>query len=164
MKRFLLSFAFLAVTGVMVSWAQAKLVPIDQQKEISGKYYTVKIPQGWTARSRMVGNSCTFSMNEGPYLTASPNMITYETLSEFKKKYEDKGYKPLDNLTINKREFVVYELEEDNKQFTIQVATAIGDGTFQLQLITGNCSLSKDEVKASIEANVKTVLQNVTIK
>ena len=165
MKKFLLCFAFLAA-GVMTSWAQAqpKLVPIDQQKEISGKYYTVKIPEGWTARSRMVSNSCTFSMNDQPYLTASPNVITYETLDEFKKKYEEKDYKALDNITVNKREYVVYELLEDGKYYKIQAATPVGDGTFQLQLMAGNSSLSTEKVKEIIEASVKTVLEKVTFK
>ena len=83
----LLCFAFLAA-GVITSWAQAqpKLVPIDQQKEISGKYYTVKIP------------------------------------------------------------------------------AAVGDGTFQLQLMAGNSSLSTEKVKEIIEASVKTVLEKVTFK
>ena len=90
--------------------------------------------------------------------------MTYETVDEFKKKYEAKDYKALDNITVNKREFVVYELLEDGKYYKIQAATAVGDGTFQLQLMAGNSSLSTEKVKEIIEASVKTVLEKVTFK
>ena len=106
-----------------------------------------------------------YVLNErSPYLTASPNVVTYESLDEFKKNCEGKDYKALDNITINKREYVVYELLEDGKYYKIKAATAVGDGTFQLQLMAGNSSLSTEKVKEIIEASVKTVLEKVTFK
>ena len=84
-------------------------VPIAEQKEISGDVYTIKVPEGWTARSRMVSNTCVMGLNESPYTTASFGAVSYQSLAEYKTSREDDGYTSLENVEVNDHEFIVME-------------------------------------------------------
>lgn len=137
-------------------------VPIDKQKEISSNVYTIKVPEGWTARSRMVSNTCVMGLNDSPYTTASFGAVSYQSLAEYKTSREDDGYTSLENVTVNDREFIVMEMEDSDGHFYLTAATAWGDGSFHVKLQTGNCMMEQDEKKAAIDENLKTILENLT--
>ena len=141
-----------------------KEVKIEDQTEISSDIYTINVPEGWKARSRMVNNSCTLGLKQPPFTTASPNVVSYETLDQYKAKREKEGSKAIESITVNGREFVVYQNEGKNDQLFLGAATALEKGTFQVTLSTGAHKLTKDEAKAAITANLKTILENVSFK
>ena len=143
---------------------QQEEVPIDQQTELSGDAYTIKVPADWKARSRMVNNSCVLGLKQPPFTTASPDVVSYENLDQYKAKREKEGSKAIESITVGGREFVVYENEGKNDQLFLGAATAYDKGTFQLTLSTGAHKLSKDEAKAAIKANLKTILENISFK
>ena len=141
-----------------------KEVAIEDQTEISSDIYTIKVPEGWKARSRMVNNSCVLGLKQPPFTTASPNVVSYESLDQYKEKREKEGSKAVESLTVNGREYVVYENESKDGVLYLGAATALEKGTFQTTLQTGAHKLSKEEAKAAIDANLKTILENVSFK
>ena len=66
-------------------------VKIEDQTEISSDIYTIKVPEGWKARSRMVSNSCVLGLKEPPFTTASPNYVSYIDLDRYKAAREKVG-------------------------------------------------------------------------
>ena len=141
-----------------------KEVKIEDQTEISSDIYTIKVPEGWKARSRMVNNSCVLGLKQPPFTTASPNVVSYENLDQYKAKREKEGSKAIEGITVNGRDFVVYENEGKDGVLYLGVATALDKGTFQVMLSTGAHKLSKEEAKAAIISNLKTILENVSFK
>ena len=139
-------------------------VPIAEQTEISGDVYTIKVPEGWTARSRMVSNTCVMGLNDSPYTTASFGAVSYQSLAEYKTSREDDGYTSLENVTVNDREFIVMEMEDSDGHFYLTAATAWGGGSFHVKLQTGSSMMEQDEKKAAINENLKTILENLTLK
>lgn len=139
-------------------------VKIEDQTEISSDVYTIKVPEGWKARSRMVNNSCVLGLKQPPFTTASPNVVSYIDIEKYKAEREKEGSKALDNITVNGRDFVVYENEDKNGVLYLGTATPLDKGTFQVKLSTGAHKLSKEEAKAAITANLKTILENVSFK
>ncbi|MBR4921030.1 MAG: hypothetical protein IKZ62_06935 [Prevotella sp.] len=139
-------------------------VKIEDQTEISSDIYTIKVPEGWKARSRMVSNSCVLGLKEPPFTTASPNYVSYIDLDRYKAEREKEGSKAIDNITVNGREYVVFENENKNGSLYLGAATPMEKGTFQVKLSTGAHKLTKEEAKAAITANLKTILENVSFK
>lgn len=140
-------------------------VPIDQQKEISSKVYTIKVPEGWTARSRMVNNSCVLALNEEPHTTASLNAVSYKSVDEYKASKEEDGFTAQEEKKkVNDREFVILEKEDEDGNCLLIAVTAWGDGSFQASLTTGYCDFEQDEKKAAVEANMQTILENIEFK
>ena len=177
MKKVFMSLAMMAITATAmaagfntcVQYSNAVEavnddVPIDEQKEISGDVYTIKVPEGWTARSRMVSNSCVMGLNDSPYTTASFSAVSYQSPAEYKSSKERDGYTSLENVTVNDREFVVMEMEDSDGHFYLIASTAWGDGSINVKLQTGNCMMEQDEKKAAIDENLKTILENLTFK
>lgn len=139
-------------------------VKIEDQTELECDAYIIKVPDGWKARSRMVNSSCVMGLKQPPFTTASPNVVSYMTLDQYKAKREGEGSKAIDNITVNGHEFVVYENEGADEQLFLGAATALDKGTLQVTLQTGAHKLTKDEAKAAINANMKTILENISIK
>ena len=181
MKKALFSFAILAVATAMVSCgnksaqntenqdsvavaAEPEEVPVQDQKEIASDIYVIKVPEGWKARSRMVNNSCNLGLGEAPFTTAALNVEKSESLDKFKETRAKENCKALDNVTVNGREFVVYEGENQNGEPFVAAATPMGEGHFRATLYSGACQMKKDEIKAALTANLQTILENVSFK
>lgn len=141
-----------------------KAVPIDQQTEITSDKYTIKVPEGWKARSRMVNHSCILGLKQPPFTTATPNVIFYQNIEKYKDQQEGDGSTALDNITVNGHEFVVYENEGQDGTIFIGAATPLGEGIFQVTLQTGAHKLSQEAAEAAIIDNLNTILENVSFK
>ena len=191
MKKVLFSFVVAAVAAVMVSCGnksaqnaeaqegeateqaaeateekaeEQKEVPIDQLTELSSDKYTAKVPDGWKARSRMVNNSCVMGLKQPPFTGASLNIIGYKTPEQYKADTEKNGNKEVGKETISGKEFTIFEGESKDGRLQKIAITPLGEDLFVASLQTGAHKLSKEEAKAAIDANLKTVLENITIK
>ena len=139
-------------------------VKIEDQKELTCDDYTIKVPEGWKARSRMVNSSCTMGFKEPPFTSASPNYSSYTTIEKFKEMREKEGAKQIDNLEVNGNTFEVFYREMPNGQQCVSAVTPKGDGSMYVNFQTGAHKLDQAAAKDMLMAHVKTILENLTIK
>ena len=140
-------------------------VKIEDQKELTCDRYTIKVPEGWKARSRMVNSSCVIGYKEPPFTTASPN-TTSEDIESYKKARLDEGSTAIDDITAGGKTFNVF-FNDKQKDNTLAVAAATATdkgGTFYVTLRTGASQMSKDEAKEALMKNLKEILDAVTLK
>jgi len=139
-------------------------VKIEDQKELTCDAYTLTVPDGWKATSRMVNSSCNIKLPQPPFTTAAPDFVSYVSIDEYKAQREKEGATKLDDITVNGHTYSVYFKEGNNNQLNIGAATARDKGTIQVKFSTGAHKLDKAEAKKIFEENVKTVLEKLTIK
>lgn len=178
MKKMFLSFALVAVAATMMASSNnvfttgetaapvADEVPIDEQKELTCDVYSVKVPEGWTARSRVVSRTCVMGLNDEPFTYASFSAVSYNDVSYYQKSKQEDGFSVREEkMKVGDHEFVIMDMEDEDGHFNIFAVTSWGeDGSISVKMATGNCTLSQDEKKTAIEANLQTILKNLTIK
>ena len=139
-------------------------VKIEDQKELTCDAYTLTVPDGWKATSRMVNSSCNMKLKQPPFTTAAPNTMSAMTPENFAAEREKENYTKLDDVTANGHTFSVFYKEGANDQQFIMSCTGRGDGLVTVKFMTGAHKLDKAEAKKILIENVKTVLEKLTIK
>ena len=89
-------------------------VAVEDQKELTCDNYTLTVPEGWKASSRMVRSSCNLTLKENPHTTAMVNhsLESAEQLTEYINK---RGGKPISDITVDGKTYKVFEAEKDGR-------------------------------------------------
>ena len=166
MKKVFYSIALAALAAITFTTAQAQdeqpQVRIEDQTELSCDKYTIQVPEGWTARSRMVGRSCVIGYNERPYTTASPN-LSYNDIDDFKRSHLEDGDEALDDITIGDVTYSVF-FKDNNGSPKVIAATPCDDRAFEVSLLAGSSNMEQDELKEALMKNLNEILEAVTLK
>lgn len=166
MRKAFYSIALAALAAMTFSTAQAQdeqpQVRIEDQTELTCDKYTIQVPEGWTARSRMVGRSCAIGYNESPYTTASPN-LSYNDIEGFKRSRLEDGYEALDDITIGDVTYSVFFIDNNGSQ-KMTAATPCDDRAFEVTLLAGSNKMEPEELKEALLKNLNEILEAVTLK
>ena len=185
MRKLLFSFAIAVVSAAMVSCsnktaqdegtevkddtlveqpASGQEVAIEDQTELDCPNYTIKVPEGWKARSRMVNNSCVIGYKEPPFTTASPDFSSMG-MDAFKAELEKQGFQSIDDITANGKTFNVFYTDKtkDNTQ-VVYIATPKGEGLVTVKLSDGAHKMDKLAAKEALLNHAKSIAQNITLK
>ncbi|MBO4658023.1 MAG: hypothetical protein J5637_00205 [Prevotella sp.] len=186
MRKLLFSFAIAVVTVAMVSCSNKAAqdetvdgedttaveegvpaqqeVAIEDQTELDCPNYTIKVPEGWKARSRMVNNSCVIGYKEPPFTTASPDFNSMG-MDAYKAELEKQGFQSIDDITANGNTFNVFYTDKtkDNTQ-VVYIAIPKGEGLVTVKLSDGAHKMDKLAAKEALLNHAKIIAQNITLK
>jgi len=138
----------------------AKEVAIKDQKELSCDNYTITVPEGWEAGSRMVNSSCNMRMKSKPYASASLN-FSHDKIEKLTENIQKNGGKAVEDMTVNGKTFKVFFNEA---QMRYDLLVPQGDGFVTMFMQKGGTTMEGDELKEAIETNLKALLENLTLK
>lgn len=170
MKKMFYSIAVVAVATVALAMSSNSLkaqdepqqVRIEDQTELMCDKYTLSVPEGWVARSRIVGTSCVIALNEPPYTTASPSIL-YKKLEDFKSSHIEEGDEALDDITIGDVTYTVF-FKENNGSPEVMAATPYDIWLFGVTLRSGASRMSPEEVKEALIENLNVILESIMLK
>ena len=184
MRNYLFSFAIAVVAVAMVSCNGKSVqedaaeedttsvvqetpeqeVAIEDQTELDCPNYTIKVPEGWKARSRMVNSSCVIGYKEPPFTTASPNFNTM-SMDTYKSELEKQGFTAVDDITANGTTYnVFYTDKTKNNTQMVCIATPKGEGLITVKLSDGAHKMDKLAAKEALLNHAKIIAQNITLK
>ena len=139
-------------------------VAIEDQTQLDCASYTIKVPEGWKARSRMVNSSCVIGYKEPPFTTASPNFDSMG-IDAFKAELEKQGYQAMDDIAVNGKTYKVFYTDKtkDNTQ-VVYIAVPKGEGVVCVKLSEGAHKMDKLAAKEALLNHAKTIAHNITLK
>ena len=87
-------------------------VKIEDLKELTCDNYTIAIPEGWKASSKMVRSSCNMTLKENPHSTAMVNYTLYSE-NDLAESIAKRGCKAIPDITVGDKTYKVFENEKD---------------------------------------------------
>ncbi len=142
--------------------AQGEKVKIEDQKELSCDNYTLTVPEGWQASSRMVNSSCNLRLKENPHTTASLN-YTLEKAEGIAENYGKNGFKPTDDITVGDKTCKMFVKEEDGRT-EYRALVAKGDGFVTFNIMPGGTPMKGDELKQVLLKNLNDIVAATALK
>ena len=150
-------------TAVEQSEEPEKEVAIEDRTELTCANYTVKVPEGFKARSRMVNNSCNMGFKEAPFTTIALN-CTSSSIEDMTADAEKQKAQKLDDISGNGITYSVYYGADNNGYQFIYMLAPKGDGTMTIRLYEGASQMDKAESKEVLLNQAKLIAENVTFK
>lgn len=139
-------------------------IPIKELKELECDQYSVKVPEGWVAGSRMVNSSCVIELPESPFVSAS---LDYKTMSldEYKTEAEKDGWKAIDDIVVGDKTWVAfYKEDKTEKEQNAKAATVYADGVVTARLQNGKNMMDFAEAGDVLKNSLKLIIENITLK
>ncbi len=137
-------------------------VKIEDQKELTCDAYTITVPEGWKASSRMVNNSCNLTLKENPHTTAALN-TAHGTVEEYAKNLEGRGAKAVDDITVGDKTYKVF-MTENNERANYEAFVAYGDGLMTYRIMPGGTPMKGDELKEVLLKNLNDIINATALK
>lgn len=142
--------------------AQSEEVKIEDQKELTCKTYTITVPEGWKASSRMVNNSCNLTLKENPHTTAALNTSS-SSVEDYTKYITDRGGKAIEDITVNGKTYKVF-ITEKNDRAQYDAFAVIEDGLMTYRILPGGTPMKGQELKDVLVKNLNDIIAATTFE
>lgn len=141
----------------------AEEVKIEDLKELTCDNYSIAIPEGWKASSKMVRSSCNMTLKENPHTTAMVNytLQNAEDVAEFIGK---RGGKPIDDITVGDKTYKVFESAKDGDRYEYEAFVPQGEGFVTFRIMPGGTPMKGAELKEVLMKNLNDVINATTLK
>lgn len=144
------------VSSDEASASKSDEVKIEDQKELTCETYTITVPEGWKASSRMVNNSCNLTLKENPHTTAALNTSS-ATVEDYTKYITDRGGKAVDDITVNGKTYKVFITEKDERA-QYDAFCVIEDGLMTYRIMPGGTPMKGQELKDVLVKNLNDII------
>lgn len=137
-------------------------VKIEDQKELTCDNYTITVPEGWKASSRMVRSSCNLTMKENPYSEAMLN-YTLENENDVVEYIKKRGGKAVDDITVGDKTYKVFENEKDGR-YEYEAYVPNGEGFVTFRIMPGGTNMKGAELKEVLVKNLNDIINATALK
>ena len=136
-------------------------VKIEDQKELTCDNYTVVVPDGWKASSKMVRSSCNLTLKENPHSTAIIN-YTLQNEKDIAENLGKRECKAADDIKQGDKTYKVYVKEGDRPEVNAFVPQ--GEGFVTFRIMPGGTPMKGDELKDVLMKNLNNIIAATTLK
>lgn len=136
-------------------------VKIEDQKELTCDNYTITVPDGWKASSKMVRSSCNLTLKENPHSTAVLN-YTLQNEKDIIDNLVKRKCKAADDIKQGDKTYKVYVQEGDRPEVNAFVPQ--GEGFMTLRIMPGGTPMKGDELKTVLMKNLNDIIAATTLK
>lgn len=137
-------------------------VKIEDLKELTCDNYTIAIPEGWKASSKMVRSSCNMTLKENPHSTAMVNYTLYSE-NDLAESIAKRGCKAIPDITVGDKTYKVFENEKDGR-YEYEAYVPQGDGFVTFRIMPGGTPMKGDELKEVMMKNLNDIINATTLK
>ena len=137
-------------------------VAIEDQKELTCDKYTLTVPEGWKASSRMVNSSCNLTLKENPHSTAMVNHTLYSE-NDLVEGIKKRGGKPINDITVNDNTYKVFEAEKDGR-YEYEAYVPQGEGFVTFRVMPGGTPMKGAELKEVMMKNLNDIIAATALK
>ncbi len=138
-------------------------VKIEDLKELTCDNYTITIPQGWKASSKMVRSSCNLTLKENPHSTAMINHTLYSE-SDLVESITKRGCKPIDDITVGDKTYKVFENAKDGGRYEYEAYVPQGEGFVTFRIMPGGTPMKDNELKEVMMKNLNDIIAATQLK
>lgn len=139
----------------------AEEVKIEDQKELTCDDYTVTVPEGWKASSKMVRSSCNLTLKENPHSTAVLG-YTLQNEADVIENLGKRECKAADDITVGDKTYKVYVKEGDRPEVNAFVPK--GEGFVTFRIMPGGTPMKGDELKDVLMKNLNDIINATALK
>jgi hypothetical protein len=137
-------------------------VKIEDLKELTCDNYTIAIPEGWKASSKMVRSSCNMTLKENPHSTAMVNYTLYSE-NDLAESIAKRGCKAIPDITVGDKTYKVFENEKDGR-YEYEAYVPQGEGFVTFRIMPGGTPMKGDELKEVMMKNLNDIINATTLK
>ena len=137
-------------------------VKIEDLKELTCDNYTIAIPEGWKASSKMVRSSCNMTLKENPHSTAMVNYTLYSE-NDLAESIAKRGCKAIPDITVGDKTYKVFENEKDGR-YEYEAYVPQGEGIVNFRIMPGGTPMKGDELKEVMMKNLNDIINATTLK
>ncbi|MBO4721312.1 MAG: hypothetical protein J5629_00075 [Muribaculaceae bacterium] len=137
-------------------------VAIEDLKELTCDNYTLTVPEGWKASSRMVRSSCNLTLKENPHTTAMVNHTLYSE-NDLAESIKKRGGKPISDISVDGNTFKVFEAEKDGR-YEYEAFVPQGDGFVTFRVMPGGTPMKGAELKVVMMKNLNDIIAATALK
>ena len=137
-------------------------VKIEDLKELTCDNYTIAIPEGWKASSKMVRSSCNMTLKENPHSTAMVNYTLYSE-NDLAESIAKRGCKAIPDITVGDKTYKVFENEKDGR-YEYEAYVPQGEGFVTFRIMPGGTPMRGDELKEVMMKNLNDIINATTLK
>lgn len=137
-------------------------VAIEDLKELTCDNYTLTVPEGWKASSRMVRSSCNLTLKENPHSTAMVNHTLYSE-NDLVESIKKRGGKPISDISVDGNTFKVFEAEKDGR-YEYEAFVPQGDGFVTFRVMPGGTPMKGAELKEVMMKNLNDIIAATALK
>ena len=137
-------------------------VKIEDLKELTCDNYTIAIPEGWKASSKMVRSSCNMTLKENPHSTAMVNYTLYSE-NDLAESIAKRGCKAIPDITVGDKTYKVFENEKDGR-YEFEAYVPQGEGFVTFRIMPGGTPMKGDELKEVMMKNLNDIINATTLK
>ena len=137
-------------------------VKIEDLKELTCDNYTIAIPEGWKASSKMVRSSCNMTLKENPHSTAMVNYTLYSE-NDLAESIAKRGCKAIPDITVGDKTYKVFENEKDGR-YEYEAYVPQGEGFVTFRIMPGGTPMKGDELKEVMMKNLNDIINVTTLK
>mgnify|MGYP002623960039 CR=1 FL=1 len=139
-----------------------KEVAIEDQKELTCNNYTLTVPEGWKASSRMVNSSCNLIYKQNPHTTAMVNNSSYSE-NDLAEGIKNRGGKPVNDIIVNGKTCKVFENEKDGR-YEYEAYVPQGEGFVTFRVMPGGTPMKGAELKEVMMKNLNEIIAATALK
>lgn len=139
----------------------AEEVKIEDLKELTCDNYTITIPDGWKASSKMVRSSCNLTLKENPHSTAVLN-YTLQNENDIVDNLKKQECEPADDIVVGDKTYKVYLKDGDRPDLHAYVAN--GEGFMTLRIMPGGTPMKGAELKEVMMKNLNDIISAIQLK
>lgn len=139
----------------------AEEVKIEDLKELTCDNYTITIPDGWKASSKMVRSSCNLTLKENPHSTAVLN-YTLQNENDIVDNLKKQECEPADDIVVGDKTYKVYLKDGDRPDLHAYVAN--GEGFMTLRIMPGGTPMKGAELKEVMMKNLNDIIAAIQLK
>ena len=137
-------------------------VKIEDLKELTCDNYTIAIPEGWKASSKMVRSSCNMTLKDNPHSTAMVNYTLYSE-NDLAESIAKRGCKAIPDITVGDKTYKVFENEKDGR-YEYEAYVPQGEGFVTFRIMPGGTPMKGDELKEVMMKNLNDIINATTLK
>lgn len=137
-------------------------VKIEDLKELTCDNYTIAIPEGWKASSKMVRSSCNMTLKENPHSTAMVNYTLYSE-NDLAESIAKRGGKAIPDITVGDKTYKVFENEKDGR-YEYEAYVPQGEGFVTFRIMPGGTPMKGNELKEVMTKNLNDIINATTLK
>lgn len=138
-------------------------VKIEDQKELTCDNYTITVPEGWKASSRMVRSSCNLTLKENPHSTAMINH-TLASVEDLTEQINKRGAKAINDITVDGKTYKVFENMKDGDRYEYEAFVPQGDGFVTFRIMPGGTPMKGAELKEVLMKNLNDIIAATALK